>query len=236
MLGIGMGYWIIAGLTTVVGMIISNRLQSKFNHYSQFGLSNGMSGREIAEAMLRHYGIFDVKVQMSQGFLTDHYNPADKTVNLSETVYSGRSIAAAAVAAHECGHAVQNATAYSMLQFRSAIVPAVKIANGMQQFLFIAGMGMMVGVGSGFGRTMMLIAIIALAVTTLFSLVTLPVEFDASRRALVWLNSSNVARGEEHNGAKDALWWAAMTYVAAALSSLAMLVYYVLQFMGSSRD
>jgi uncharacterized protein len=236
MLGIGMGYWIIAGLTTLVGAVISNRLQSKFNHYSQFGLSNGMSGREIAEAMLRHYGIFDVKVQMSQGFLTDHYNPADKTVNLSETVYSGRSISAAAVAAHECGHAVQHATAYSMLQLRSAIVPVVKIANGMQQFLFIAGMGMMVGLGSGFGRTMMLIAIVALAITTLFSLITLPVEFDASRRALVWLNSSNVTRGEEHSGAKDALWWAAMTYVAAALSSLAMLVYYILQFTGSSRD
>jgi Zn-dependent membrane protease YugP len=236
MLGIGMGYWIIAGLTTLVGSLVSNRLQSKFNHYSQFGLSNGMSGREVAEAMLRHYGIFDVTVQPSQGFLTDHYNPADKTVNLSETVYNGRSIAAAAVAAHECGHAVQHATAYSMLRFRSAMVPALKIANGLQQFLFIAGMGMMVGVGSGMGRTMMLVAIFALGVTTLFSLVTLPVEFDASRRALVWLDSTNTTRGAEHEGAKDALKWAAMTYVAAALSSLAMLVYYVLQFMGSRED
>lgn len=229
MFGFDMGYMIIAGVMSLVGMFVSNRLKSKFEKYSQVGLSNRMSGKEIAEAMLRYYGIFDVKVQMSQGFLTDHYNPADKTVNLSETVYNGRSISAAAVASHECGHAVQHATAYSMLAFRSAIVPFVKIASGMQQFLFMAGLLL---ISSAFGKTLMLLTIIAFAVTALFSLITLPVEFDASRRALVWLDETGTARGEEHEGAKDALHWAAMTYVAAALAALVSLLYLVWRYMG----
>ena len=225
-----MGYLIIAGVMSLIGMYFSNRLKSKFEYYSQIALGNRMSGKEVAEAMLRHYSIFDVKVQMSQGFLTDHYNPADKTVNLSETVYNGRSISSAAVAAHECGHAVQHATAYSMLKLRSAIVPVVKVASGMQQFLFMAGLMM---INSAFGKTLMLITIIAFAVTALFSLITLPVEFDASRRALVWLDETGTARAQEHEGAKDALWWAAMTYVAAALAALVSLIYLVWRYMGS---
>ena len=224
-----MGYMVIAGVMSLVGMVVNNRLKSKFEKYSQVGLSNRMSGKEIAEAMLRYYGIFDVKVQMSQGFLTDHYNPADKTVNLSETVYNGRSISSAAVASHECGHAVQHATAYSMLAFRSAVVPFVKIASGAQQFLFMAGLML---IGSAFGKTLMLLTIIAFAVTALFSFITLPVEFDASRRALVWLDETGTARGTEHEGAKDALHWAAMTYVAAALAALVSLLYLIMRYMG----
>ena len=230
MYGFNLGYMIIAGIMSLVGMYFSNRLKSKFDYYSQVALSNRMSGKEIAEAMLRYYGIFDVKIQMSQGFLTDHYNPADKTVNLSETVYNGRSVSAAAVASHECGHAVQHATAYSMLTFRSAIVPAVKVASGAQQFLLMAGLMM---INSVFGKTMILITIVAFAITALFSLITLPVEFDASRRALVYLDETGTARGEEHTGAKDALWWAAMTYVAAALAALVSLLYLVWRYMGS---
>jgi uncharacterized protein len=164
-----MGLYLIGILATVIGGLISSRLQSKFQQYSQVGLRNGLSGREIAEAMLRHYGIFDVKVQLSEGFLSDHYNPADKTVNLSETVYNGRSVAAAAVAAHECGHAVQHATSYAALGFRSAIVPVVKISSSMQQYLLI---GSFLLISSAFGKTMMLITLIAFGVTTLFSLIT----------------------------------------------------------------
>jgi uncharacterized protein len=228
MFGMPLGYLLMTGAISLVGMFVSNRLKSKFEQYSQIGLSNRMSGKEIAEAMLRYYGIFDVKVQMAQGFLTDHYNPADKTVNLSETVYNGRSISAAAVAAHECGHAVQHATAYSMLTFRSAIVPFVKVASGAQQFLFMAGLMM---INMALGKTILLLTIAAFAVTALFSIVTLPVEFDASRRALVWLDETGTARGTEHDGAKDALHWAAMTYVAAALAALVSLIYLVMRYM-----
>lgn len=224
------GLMVISGIMTLVGMFVSGRLQSKFQQYSQVGLSNGMSGKEIAEAMLRHYNIFDVKVQLAEGFLTDHYNPADKTVNLSETVFHGRSVAAAAVAAHECGHAVQHATAYSMLKFRSAIVPFVKVASGAQQFLLMAGLLM---IQSALGKTLILVTIVAFAITTLFSFVTLPVEFDASKRALVWLDNTGYARGAEQEGAKDALWWAAMTYVAAALAALASLLYLIWRYVGS---
>lgn len=227
------GLMIISVVMTVVGMLVSSRLQSKFKHYAQVPLSNGMSGQEVAEAMLRHYGIHDVQVLPASGFLTDHYNPANKTVNLSEAVFHERSVAAAAVAAHECGHAVQHATAYSMLQMRSAIVPMVQIANGVQQFLFMGGL---MFAGATGGKTMLLIAIAAFGIMALFSLITLPVEFDASRRALVWLDQSGVARGEAYDGAKDALWWAAMTYVAAALAALASLLYLVMQFLGSDRD
>ena len=226
-----MGYMVIAGILSMVGMFVSNRLKSKFNKYSQMPLRSGMSGAEVAAAMLQKYGISNVKIVEGQGFLSDHYNPASKTVSLSPAVYRGRSIAAAAVAAHECGHAVQHDTAYAMLQMRSGLVPLVKMASMAQQWLLIGAFV--------FLNTMpqlMLITIIAFAITTLFSLVTLPVEFDASRRALVWLDNSGVTRGAEHEGAKDALWWAAMTYVSAALSSLVMVLYLVLRYMGASND
>jgi uncharacterized protein len=221
------GLFIIGGIFSLIGMVLSGRLKSKFQQYSQVGLRNNLSGREIAEQMLRHYGIHDVKVQLADGFLTDHYNPADKTVNLSEMVYNGRSVAAASVSAHECGHAVQHATAYSMLQLRSAIVPVVKISAGLQQFLLPVSL---MFASSMMGNTILLITIILFGITTAFSLITLPVEFDASRRALAWLESTGNTVGEEHDGAKDALWWAAMTYVAAALSALVSLLYLILQY------
>lgn len=220
------GYFVIIGVFSVIGMIISGRLRSKFAHYSRIGLRSGMSGADVAEAMLRHFNISDVKIIEGQGFLTDHYNPMTKTVSLSSDVYHGRSVAAAAVAAHECGHAVQHAKAYAMLQVRSALVPIVNVAAGLQQYLLLFALGAF-GVGSS--NTLLLITIAVFAVTTLFSLVTLPVEFDASNRALAWLDQSGVARGEEYKGAKDALWWAAMTYVAAALSALVTLLYLIMR-------
>lgn len=219
------GYMIIAGILSIIGFVISNRLKSKFQEYSQVGLRSGMSGREIAEAMLRHYQIYDVKVVMGQGMLTDHYNPLTKTVALSPPVFEGRSVAAAAVAAHECGHAVQHATAYSMLQLRSTLTPVVTIAARAQQWLLLLAFLLF----SSFPG-LMLITIIAFAITTLFAFVTLPVEFDASRRALAWLDASGMAHGVEYDGAKDALKWAALTYVSAALSALVMLVYLVLRY------
>jgi len=221
-----MGYFIIGGLLSLVGLFVSNRLKSKFKKYSQIGISSGMTGREVAEAMLRHYGISKVKIVEGKGYLTDHYNPLSKTVSLSPQVYHGRSIAAAAVAAHECGHAVQHDTAYSMLQVRSALVPVVNFANMSLQWLLLAAFIFA-------SQALMLITIIAFAITTAFAFITLPVEFDASKRALAWLNQTGVTRGSEHEGAKDALHWAAMTYVSAALSSLVMLVYLVLRYMGS---
>jgi uncharacterized protein len=222
-----MGLYLIGIVATLIGGLISSRLHAKFQQYSQVALRNNMSGREIAEAMLRHYGIYDVKVQLSEGFLSDHYNPADKTVNLSETVYNGRNVAAAAVSAHECGHAVQHATSYAALGFRSAIVPVVKISSSMQQYLLI---GSFMLASSMFGKTMMLITLICFGVTTLFSLVTLPVEFDASNRALKWLESTNITTPDEQVGAKDALWWAAMTYVAAAMAALMSFIYILMQY------
>lgn len=217
----------------LLGMIVSNRLKSKFNEYSQEGLSNGMSGKEIAEKMLHDNGIYDVQVRASDGFLSDHYNPADKTVNLSPDVYSGRSISAAAVAAHECGHAVQHATAYSMLQFRSAMVPIVKVSSTLDQWVLLAGVGLYFGGGN---QTLLLIGIILFAATTLFSFITLPVEYDASNRALAWLENTGTTARNEHEKAKDALKWAARTYVVAALSSLAMLLYYISIFMNRRND
>lgn len=224
-------YMIIAGVLSLIGFLIQQQLKSKFNKYGQVALRSGMTGAEVAEAMLRHYGIRDVKVVAGQGYLTDHYNPLTKTVSLSEPVYHERSIAAAAVAAHECGHAVQHATAYSMLQMRSALVPVVQISAGLQQFILIAAF-----LTINTMPQIMLAAIIVFGVTTLFSIITLPVEFDASRRALVWLDQTGVAKGAEYDGAKDALKWAAMTYVSAALSALVMLVYLVLRYMGARRD
>jgi uncharacterized protein len=224
-----MFYYVLAGGLSLIGMFVSGRLKSKFAHYAQFGLRANMTGAEVAAAMLRHYGINDVKITQGQGFLSDHYNPLTKTVNLSPDVYAGRSISAAAVAAHECGHAVQHADAYAWLKMRSAVVPVVNIAAQAQQWLLIIAL-------MGSFKPLILITIAAFAITTVFALITLPVEFDASRRALVWLEESGTARGEEHEGAKDALKWAALTYVSAALSSLVMLVYLVLRYMGSSRD
>lgn len=210
----------------IVGFVVQQRLRSKFKKYSGMPLSTGMSGKETAEAMLKHYGIYDVQVVEGRGQLTDHYNPRTKTVSLSPAVYQGRSVASAAVAAHECGHAVQHDTQYAMLNFRSGIVPVVQVAAGLQQYLLLGALLFM-----GTFPQLLLIVIFSFALTTLFSFVTLPVEFDASKRALAWLDSSGVARTDtEYNGAKDALSWAAMTYIVAALSSLVMLLYFILRY------
>ena len=234
MFGIDPFSMIITMITTGIGMLISGRLKSKFEQYSQVAMRNGMSGRDVAERMLRDNGITDVQVVSVPGFLSDHYNPMNKTVNLSPDVFEGRSVAAAAVAAHECGHAVQHATAYSMLTFRSAIVPVVNVASmGATYLTGFAFMMMASAASSGLGRTLLLVGILAFAVTTLFSLVTLPVEFDASNRALAWLEGANITSGEEHTGAKDALWWAAMTYVSAAMASLVQLVYLIIRYRAS---
>lgn len=222
-----MTFWVIIGGFALIGMLVQNRLKSKFKKYGRMPLSSGLSGQEIAREMLRYYGIQDVQVVQGKGFLSDHYNPQTKVVSLSPEVYQGRSVAAAAaVAAHECGHAVQHDTQYSMLQFRTRMVPVVKIAATAQQYLFMAALFL-----SSQIPQLMLVVIAAFAITTLFSIVTLPVEFDASKRALVWLDNTGVTRtGPEYDGAKDALTWAAMTYVVAALSALAMLVYLLLNF------
>ena len=206
----------------LIGMVVQYRLKSKFEQYSKVPTSSGLSGREVAEKMLRDNGIYDVQVTSVPGTLTDHYNPANKTVNLSEDVYNGRNVSAAAVAAHECGHAVQHATAYSMLMLRSKIVPAVQVSSTLSQWIILAGIGFM-GFGGG-SPTILLVGIILFAVTTLFTLITLPVEFDASSRALAWLNTAGITNTAEKENAKDALKWAALTYVVAALASVAMLV------------
>jgi uncharacterized protein len=233
MFGFDIGSMVITGVTTLIGWLISSRLKSKFEYYSKIPMTNRMSGRDVAEKMLRENGINDVQVVCVPGTLSDHYNPINKTVNLSPDVFEGRSVAAAAVAAHECGHAVQHAQAYSMLQLRSAIVPVVNIASvGLQYLMGISFMLMMSMPKLGYWA--MLLTVIAFAVTTFFSFVTLPVEFDASNRALKWLESSNLTHGEEQAGAKDALWWAAMTYVSAALASLVMLLYLVMRLAGSN--
>jgi uncharacterized protein len=212
-----------------IGFLLSSRLKSKFHRYSQVPLQNGMSGAEVAAAMLRHYGLDNVNITQVDGQLTDHYNPADHSVNLSYDVYHGRHVAAAAVAAHECGHAVQHATQYNFLQMRSQMVPVVNFAAGIQQYLFMFGLA---GIGFMKSPILLIIALIAFGITTLFSLVTLPVEFDASNRALAWLDSSGFARGAEYEGAKDALWWAAMTYVSAALAALVQLLYLLWSLFG----
>ena len=221
-------------LFMALGLVAQWRLKSKFKEYGEVPTSSGMSGKEIAEKMLRDNGIYDVKVISVEGKLTDHYNPVDKTVNLSEGVFTERSVSAAAVAAHECGHAVQHATAYSMLQLRSKLVPAVQISSNLSQWVIIAGLGFM-GFGGG-NPTILLVGIILFAVTTLFSVITLPVEFDASARALRWLETANITTPAEKVKAKDALKWAAMTYVVAALASIAMLVQYILIYNQRSRD
>lgn len=224
-------YYLLAGVLSFVGMLVSSRLKNKFNYYSKIALRSNMRGVEIAQAMLDHYGVHDVQIVEGKGFLTDHYNPVSKTISLSPAVYGGRTISAAAVAAHECGHAVQHDQSYAMLQTRSALVPLVNMSAKVQPWLLMIALG---GIGNGF-PSLMLAAIAVFAVTTLFSFVTLPVEFDASRRALVWLEESGVTLGEEHDGAKDALWWAAMTYVSAALSAFVILIYLILTYASRQR-
>ena len=228
------GIILISVFFMLLGMIVQYRLKSKFAEYAKVPTSKGMSGKEVAEKMLKENGIYDVQVVSVDGFLSDHYNPLNKTVNLSPDVYAGRNVSAAAVAAHECGHAVQHATAYSMLMLRSRLVPAVKISSNLSQWVIIAGLGMF-GFGGG-NSTILLIGIILFAVTTLFSVITLPVEFDASARALKWLDTASITTTTEHEKAKDALKWAALTYVVAALASIAMLVQYILIYQSRSRD
>ncbi|UZO82019.1 zinc metallopeptidase [Aquimarina sp. ERC-38] len=226
-----MGYYIIAGIIFLVSSYVSNRLKSKFKKYSQVHLQNGMSGAEIATKMLHDNGITDVKVISTPGMLTDHYNPKNKTVNLSEGVYSQRNAAAAAVAAHECGHAVQHATAYSWLTLRSKIVPAVGISSKLSNIVIMVGL-VLSATGSLLGNTIFLVGILLFAMTTLFTFITLPVEYDASNRALAWLENKNMVTSQELAGAKDALKWAARTYLVAALGSLATLLYFISIFMG----
>ncbi|MCC8360956.1 MULTISPECIES: zinc metallopeptidase [Salinimicrobium] len=227
-----MGYYIIAGLIFLVSLYVSNKLKSKFKHYSKVHLQNGMSGREIAEKMLRDNGINDVKVISTPGQLTDHYNPSKKTVNLSEAVYTQRNAAAAAVAAHECGHAIQHANAYSWLQMRSQLVPVVSVASKFSQWAIFGGLILMTMVSVGIGQTVLLVGIIMYAMGTLFSFITLPVEYDASKRALVWLETGNMLNSQEHKAAEDSLKWAARTYVVAAIGSLATLLYFVSIYLG----
>ncbi len=225
------GYYVVGGLLSLAGLFISQKLKAKFRKYGRIPNTSGLSGAEVAQAMLQHYGIRDVQITQGRGMLTDHYNPATKTVSLSPEVFQGRSVAAAAVAAHECGHAVQHATAYSMLQLRSRLVPVVQLSATMQQWLLLIAFMTINSMPQ-----IMLVTIVAFAITTLFSLVTLPVEFDASRRALAWLQTSRVASGAAYDGARDALKWAAMTYVAAALSALVMLLYLILRYSAANND
>jgi Zn-dependent membrane protease YugP len=206
-----------------ISMLVSMVLKSKFQSYAKIPLANGLTGREVAEKMLRENGIYDVKVTSVNGFLSDHYNPANKTVNLSPEVYNGKSIASAAVAAHECGHAVQHATAYNWLMMRSRLVPVVQLSSGIVQWILLFGVIMV----NRFPQ-LLLAGIILFALTALFTLITLPVEFDASRRALAWLDTTNVMNQQEYPKAKDALKWAATTYVVAALATVVTLVQYIL--------
>jgi len=223
-----MGF-LLMGIIMLASWLVGQQLQRKFETYSKIHLRNGMSGAEIAQKMLNDHGIYDVKVISTPGRLTDHYNPADKTVNLSEAVYNQRNAAAAAVAAHEVGHAVQHATAYSWLQMRSKMVPVVSIASNLVQWVLLAGVIM---IASFNNSIVLLIGIVLFAITTVFSIVTLPVEYDASNRALKWLQTKNMVSQEEFAGAKDSLKWAARTYVVAALASIGTLLYYVMLYMG----
>jgi len=222
--------YIIFGVFALISWLISNNLKSKFERYSKIPIPRGMTGKDVAMKMLRDNGIYDVQVISTNGHLTDHYNPLTKTVNLSENVYASSSVAAAAIAAHECGHAVQHATAYAPLTLRSKLVPVVNFASSWMQWVLLAGILMV--------RTfpqLLLAGICLFAITTLFSFITLPVEINASARALAWLNTANITNYDTHDQAKDALKTAAYTYVVAALGSLATLVYYILIFMGGSR-
>jgi len=223
-------YWVIFGGVALISWLVSAGLKSKFQKYSQIPLPSGMTGREVAERMLRENGIYDVTVTSVAGHLTDHYNPAIKTVNLSEPVFRSNSIAAAAVAAHECGHAIQHATAYAPLQLRSMLVPVVSFSSNIMQWILLAGMLML----QTFPQ-LLFIGIILFACTTLFSFVTLPVEINASRRALAWLRNAGITNRQTQAFAEDALRSAAYTYVVAALGSLAALLYYIMIFAGGRR-
>ncbi|UOK43429.1 MULTISPECIES: zinc metallopeptidase [Flavobacterium] len=218
--------WILMGAIMLASWLVSSRLQSKFDHYSKMQLQNGMSGAEIAQKMLADHGITDVRVISTPGRLTDHYNPVDKTVNLSEAVYNQRNAAAAAVAAHECGHAVQHAQAYSWLTMRSKLVPVVSVTSNFVQWILLAGI-LLINVFP----QLLLIGIVIFALTTLFSIITLPVEYDASNRALAWLENKRMLNQAEHDGAADALKWAARTYVVAAIGSIGTLLYYIMIYM-----
>ncbi|WP_343304938.1 zinc metallopeptidase [Chitinophaga niabensis] len=222
------GVTIISLIFFGISMLVSYRLRNKFKQYSAVPTSSGLTGREIAEKMLKDNGIYDVKVISVDGHLSDHYNPANKTVNLSPDVYNNNSVAAAAVAAHECGHAVQHSKGYQWLTLRSKLVPAVQFSSTIMPWVLLGGV-LMLKVFPG----LLLGGIILFAITTLFSLITLPVEFDASKRALQWLDSTGITYQKEHAMAKDALWWAAMTYVVAAVSSLVLLFHYVLMYLGA---
>ena len=221
------GAYIIGIIIAVIGMAVSWQLKSKFKKYSKMQLSNGMSGKEVAEKMLQDNGIFDVKVISVSGQLTDHYNPANKTVNLSDVVYNERNAAAAAVADHEVGHAVQHAKGYEWLQLRSKLVPVVNLSSTVLPWVLIGGILMI----NTFPQ-LLLLGIILFAATTVFSFITLPVEFDASNRALAWIKQRGIVNSTEYEGSKDALKWAALTYVVAALGSLATLLYYISIYMG----
>ena len=231
-----LGYYILLGIIALVSWAVSAKLQSKFEYYSKVHLRNGMSGAEIAEKMLADHGISGVRVISTAGRLTDHYNPSDKTVNLSEAVYNQRNAAAAAVAAHEVGHAVQHAQAYQWLTMRSKMVPMVNVAAPISQWLIIIGLvlGAAAGVGAGFYVAVAGLALMTIA--TIFSVVTLPVEYDASNRALAWLKNKNMLSQQEYAGAEDSLKWAARTYLVAALGAIASLLYWAMQVFGGRRD
>ncbi len=233
MLGGYMGYYVIVGVIALVSGLVSSKLKSKFKEYSNIHLQNGMSGAEIAEKMLSDNGITDVKVISTPGMLTDHYNPSNKTVNLSEGVFHQRNAAAAAVAAHEVGHAVQHATAYSWLTMRSKLVPVVNIASKMSMWVIMGGVALMAT--TKIGGTVAIIGLALYGMGTLFSVITLPVEYDASNRALAWLKAENVVTPEEYTGSEDALKWAARTYLVAAIGSLATLLYFALQVFASRK-
>jgi Zn-dependent membrane protease YugP len=226
-------YYIIIALFAGASMWVQSKLKSKFKKYSKIQLSNQMSGKEIAEKMLADHGIRNVNVTAVQGRLTDHYNPKTKTVNLSESVYYERNAAAAAVAAHECGHAVQHAQSYDWLQFRSLLVPVVSVASRMSMYIIIGGF--FLGLGSAMGYNLAVAGVLLFGLGTLFSFVTLPVEYDASKRALAWLQRKNMVNQREYAMSKDALNWAAKTYVVAAIGSLATLVYFALSVASGSR-
>jgi Zn-dependent membrane protease YugP len=223
-----MSIWVIFIGFMILSWIVSMVLKSKFKKYSKIPLDNGMSGRDVAERMLRDSGIYDVRIQSVPGQLTDHYNPVDKTINLSPDVYNGRNISAAAVAAHETGHAVQHATAYAWLGFRSKLVPAVSFSSKWVQWILLGGILLV-----NTFPALLFAGIILFALTTIFSFVTLPVEIDASQRALAWLSNAGITSYQNHDKAKDALKWAATTYVVAALGSLATLLYYIAIFLGA---
>jgi uncharacterized protein len=226
-------YMIIIGAIALFSWLVSSRLKSKFEHYSKLTLRNGMSGAEIAEKMLADHGIRDVKVISTPGRLTDHYNPVDKTVNLSEAVYNQHNAAAAAVAAHECGHAVQHAQAYEWLTMRSKMVPMVNVSSSMSQWLIMGGIILGFASKSGIGFYVAVAGLALMAVATAFSFITLPVEYDASNRALAWLKNKNMLSPDEYAGAEDSLKWAARTYLVAALGALASLLYWAYRILGS---